>query len=694
MRKAIPKSDLWFIKNFLLNAVQSSAHEIQDDSHDLVLWVLKHQNDLEFPDYCCLSEEEISLPIEERELFGRKTRLSKSRNKKSFQSIWNEWNRQFARHVKLSKTNSQSKIQKTANWIAQLCDLPETETNALLFLAMCEKYQILKALSAAVQNKSHRFSHLRTGIDEDALQCIVGFDCEGFFDLDELKICKYGLAESRHGNLRLSRNIIKIFLLGIEHEEELKSIVIGENHHPKLELIDFQYLDENVSTLARILKNHNEASGNALNIFLYGDPGTGKTEFAKSIGAAVGRSVYFIGEQDENSQDVTRNERVSALMLLGGIKDISNSKILVVDEADEILSDIGANKDIRNKGSKIFLNRLLEGIKTPIIWIVNDQNSIDEAVLRRMSFSVEFPKPPLEVRKSIIAKIADDTKAKMAIGDIDELARYEASPAYFENAIRLSKNIDGDLKITQQILENNLCTSGQITKQIAAKNDFRLDLCNANMDLIALRDQVKSCATTKLTFCFSGIPGTGKSEYARYLAKELGYEILYKRYSDLASMWLGGTEENIARAFREATKKKAFLILDEADSLLQKRENAQKSWEVTQVNEFLTQIENHEFPFAITTNAFDNLDTAAMRRFLFKVKFFAMSRDQIAEAFMHFFGDTAPSELLRIENLTPADFALIRNQAQILGITDKYKLSEMIIDEAASRGAAKQRIGF
>ena len=693
MKKAIPKSELWLIKKYLLNAINYVPHDTIESTHDLVLWILENQRQLELPENCQLDENQILCSEDDDEPpYLRRVRLKK--NKRAFQNIWKDWSVKFARHVKSSKVGPHPQIQGTAKWVGKLCDLDKSEVEVILYLALCEKHKIAKSLSYAAEDSMRNFNSVKYGVDEESLQSVVGLECETIYGVDGLKTLKYGIIDSRQSRIRLSRNIRKMFLSGIANEDDVRKLVIGEKSTAKLSLNDFAYLGESVETLSKILKSHNEALGKPLNIFLYGEPGTGKTEFAKSIGAAVARAVYFIGEQDEFARDVNRDERVSSLMLLSGIKDDLSSKILVLDEADEILSDIGSDSNARNKGSKIYLNRLLEKIKTPVIWIVNKHRKIDDAVLRRMSYCIEFPEPPIEVRKAIITKLVKTNKLKIASADISGLAQYEASPAYFENAIRVSKSINGDVTSIKQILENNMGTKGRVKKQIAAKVDFKIELCNANADLIALRDRVNSCTKTKLTFCFSGLPGTGKSEYAKFLAKELGYEILYKRYSDLASMWVGGTEENIAQAFREATQKKSFLILDEADSLLMRRENAQKSWEVTQVNEFLTQIENHEYPFAITTNAFDNLDTAAMRRFLFKVKFFAMESAQIEIAFQYFFNADAPKELLRTDGLTPADFALVRNQAKILGIEDKYMLSQMLLEEVATRGNGRGRIGF
>ena len=707
MVKIIEKSELWLIKNYLLNAAKSLTKDDISAEHDLFKWIIDNQKHLKIPPSCQIKADNLSNEDLEKLDFFEEGLLSddkKSRRKKTkfvVKTLWFNWLKKYEQHIKSTKPKEQVKIEKIAAWVGQLCDLSPYETEVLKLLALYEKHNIIGQIGAAAEDSINQFNRKKYGIDEDEYALLIGNTYE-YDEHEKLKIEEFGFVKEKYGRKGLEKNIRKIFATEIDNDEKLKSFLYGDDSKSNLIIDNFSYIGENLNIAKNLLENHKRQDNKPLNIFIYGPPGTGKTEFAKTLGSTTNRTVHFIGEHDENNRDISRNERISALMLLGGLKDNDNSKLLVIDEADEILSDINSGGNFlfkilgkrRGDGSKIFLNRLLENITIPIIWIINEHDDIDEAVMRRMNYCLEFPKPPLEVRKNIIKKIADDNQAILSQTAINELALYDASPAYLENAIRLGKNINGDLSKIRQILENNICVSGSINKTLVAKGDFKLELCNANMDLIALRDRVKNCTTTKLTFCFSGGPGTGKSEYARFLAKELGYEVLYKRYSDLASMWLGQTEKNIAAAFREATQKKAFLILDEADSLLLSREGAQKSWEVTQVNEFLTQIENHNYPFAITTNSFDKLDTAAMRRFLFKVKFEAMTREQVSAAYLYFFGESCPNELLYAEGLTPADFALVRNQSQILGVNDASIIAKMLIEESATRGNVRQRIGF
>ena len=224
---------------------------------------------------------------------------------------------------------------------------------------------------------------------------------------------------------------------------------------------------------------------------------------------------------------------------------------------------------------------------------------------------------------------------------------------------------------------------------------FDLSLSRADVDLSDLTARIRNAPSKALSFCLSGPPGTGKSACARHLATVLGLEAVEKRYSDLVSKYVGDSEKAIAAAFQEAADAGAFLILDEADSLLRDRALAHHSWEVTQVNEMLTWMERHPLPFACTTNAIDLLDPATARRFLFKVRFLPMDAGQVAAAFHKSFEAAPPESLLRLETLTPGDFAVVARKAQALGETDPCRLAQWLEDEAAAKPEGRAvKMGF
>src|SRR5262249_49163191 len=134
--------------------------------------------------------------------------------------------------------------------------------------------------------------------------------------------------------------------------------------------------------------------------------------------------------------------------------------------------------------------------------------------------------------------------------------------------------------------------------------------------------------------CLYGPPGTGKTAYGRHVAESLDRPLLVKRASDILSPYVGEAERNIARMFHEARLEGAVLLLDEADSLLRDRRGAVRAWEVTQVNEMLTQMEAFEGIFIASTNLIDSLDEAAMRRFDARVRLDYLAPGQAARMFM------------------------------------------------------------
>jgi hypothetical protein len=313
-----------------------------------------------------------------------------------------------------------------------------------------------------------------------------------------------------------------------------------------------------------------------------------------------------------------------------------------------------------------------------------------------MNLALRFSKPTLSVRKAMVARIAKGADFRLDESAALELARTPAPPALIENAILSAARIQGLAIDARKILESSLRALGRReTPRASAPIPFDPKLSSADVDLAQLAEQVAKSRRRALSFCLSGPPGTGKSAYARHLAERLDLDVLEKRFSDLSSMWLGESEKAIAAAFEEAADLRAFLILDEADSLLHDRGAAHHSWEITQVNEMLTQMERHPYPFACTTNAPELLDAAAARRFLFKVRFLSMTANQIAEAYRRTFRAEAPAFVLKLSGLTPADFATVARKASALDERDPRVLTQWLEYEAQAKpGAQRRKIGF
>jgi len=124
-----------------------------------------------------------------------------------------------------------------------------------------------------------------------------------------------------------------------------------------------------------------------------------------------------------------------------------------------------------------------------------------------------------------------------------------------------------------------------------------------------------------VTLLFSGPPGTGKTASAEALARELGKPILVANYAEIQNCFVGMTEKNIARTFREAKAHDAVLFWDEADAMFYDRDSASRNWEVRDVNVLLQELERFEGVCVLATNRKVALDKALERRITMKVEF-------------------------------------------------------------------------
>ena len=115
-----------------------------------------------------------------------------------------------------------------------------------------------------------------------------------------------------------------------------------------------------------------------------------------------------------------------------------------------------------------------------------------------------------------------------------------------------------------------------------------------------------------------GPPGCGKSFIAEKFAEEAGYNYVFVKSSDLASIYIHGSQEKIGKLFDEARKNAPTILnFDEFEALVPNRSKIDNSSESGEVNEFLTQMNNcgKDRVFIIaSSNRPDLIDPAIRRR--------------------------------------------------------------------------------
>ena len=435
-----------------------------------------------------------------------------------------------------------------------------------------------------------------------------------------------------------------------------------------------------------------------VSILLYGPPGTGKTSFAATLAARTGAKLRPVGEADDTGDEPTRGERLSDLRLAQRLAG-PGTAVLLFDEAEDLFGGGWTFDGSPTRGSRVYVHRLLEQVAVPVIWIANDIRQIDPAALRRMTLCLELRLPEAAVRAKLWRSMAAEAGVALVDADAAALARLvPAAPAVASAALRAARLAGGGADAARLAVEGlaRAVNGGRLPAPESDPEEYDLTLVNADTDLTALvAHLVAPGAPLAVSLLLSGPPGSGKSAFVRHLALRMGLPLLQKRASDLLDMYVGGTEKAIAAAFAEARDAGAFLVFDEADSLLLDRVNALRSWEVTQVNEMLTWMEGHRLPFACTTNLPDRLDAASLRRFLVKARFGWLRPDQARHAFARCFDIKAPAGLDTLSTLTPADFTLVRRRAALIGATgDADALLGLLLAECEERSSGRGPIGF
>ncbi len=643
-------------------------------------YIIKMLDELAFPEGYELSNfsDSIHSILTEKEskscpTFDYERNKKTEKKAKAFLDEIKKWLINYVNCAKYKKSNIENKI----NAISELYSLTKIEIEIF-------KYLVLKMITPFIKELEEYYY-------KNCCNDYLTFWCINYLDLKKWQVNKNlrkltykGICSNmrlKNDPIELSSRVAELFDRDdIRTKSQIKSFLVGTLQKSSLRWEDFNHIGKDRDIVLNVLKSVVEKKTKGVNILLYGDVGTGKTEFAKLV-ANKAKIDEFAVLTSYTKTECERKDRINDLCSKQTILLKSENACLLFDEAEDALnygySDLG-------KSSKACMNGLLENTPLPIFWTTNNIDDVDPAFLRRMTYAIEFKKLSDDVRLNIWKRTIKKNKLKINNKKLVELNEsYDIPPSMIANAVNTTKLIDGNQEDFEVFVEN---IAKVVSKKKCVKKkkefemkDYNLSLINTDIDIKHLTTQIKKSGKLNFSLCLFGEPGTGKSLYARYLANELGIEVVFKRASDLLSMWVGGTEENIAEAFAEAKSKKAMLIFDEADSFLQNRNNAQRNWKITQVNEMLTWMETHEYPFVCTTNFMETLDEASLRRFTFKIRFDFMSKDSVNSAFEYFYG--IKNTNIDIKGLTAGDFATVRKKADFLGINNTQELIKMLEEE-------------
>lgn len=585
--------------------------------------------------------------------------------------------------------------ERRFNEMAELFELTENEVEILLVIFLAEEFVDLGDFKTRSYRKTEKIAVISKAV--------------GMRDFEVARLLGTDHAIGRYGLLDEDGDLDQTFM----------SYLSGISSQPLSERFWSRYSGETLPWIfygkmaekhGAILKEMIAAKkpDTGISVLLFGVAGSGKTCFAESLAKELGKDLYFIAQNDDDNRRMSYSPAFRFAALSVAQRQLDPDKcILVVDECDKMVENTGVGGGLlsmlginsggsRDGEAKGQLNTVIDQNRHTVLWICNSkQDAIDPSSRRRFDYSVFFDELSAASRRHIWdnALKFHGCEGKLSEEYLKHISsRFPVNPGGISVAVKNAANLCKDHpekdfeKEVITFLKAHCALLGiaeSSEDKMEPARDYTLDGLNirSGIKLPRLIDVCRNFLgkqnkldadrdAPRMNLLLFGVPGSGKTEFVKYLAKQLDKPLNIKNGSDLLGMYVGQTEQRIVEAFGEAEANGEILFIDEGDSMLASREGAVRSWEVTQVNTLLTGMERFRGIFIVSTNMIQRLDQAALRRFSFRLHFDYLTNEGKEKFFSAYFKPLGLPELTgneremlhAIDQMTPSDFRNVRQQ--------------------------------
>lgn len=359
-------------------------------------------------------------------------------------------------------------------------------------------------------------------------------------------------------------------------------------------------IKEQLQRVARILREadrYKEKGVSVPNVLLFGPPGTGKTDIARTFANEGGvkfmaattadMKAGYIGQSAHLVRDLFAKARASAPC------------VLFIDEIETVAAKRGSsNSDSFTQEIVTELLQQMDGARKTddrqvfVLAATNRPEDIDSAILSRFTSKIEIPLPDTDGRREMLKRlIVERTQGSTLTPDfdIDEVSALLAKQTNrksgrdlvslvsraLERAVMVADSPD-DVRLTRELLLAEVAPQGG--RQLSDAD------VEAAWSRIVLRPAIKDSIITKIRLFSSGDkaaprgmllygpPGTGKTEIARRIADSAGCFFMPLSIPDLKAGYTGQSGQNVRKVWEQARARgRCVLFVDECEGVFARR---------------------------------------------------------------------------------------------------------------------------
>ena len=224
----------------------------------------------------------------------------------------------------------------------------------------------------------------------------------------------------------------------------------------------------------------------------------------------------------------------------------------------------------------------------------------------------------------------------------------EKNDVGFRNeAYEIAKEFDksGDYQLSEYIM-SLLSNVNTFVPQVSESVSPFFERIEAQEDMLLLPDAITNDLLGVVNvvehniginkFLFQGVPGTGKTEAVKQLARILNRDLFMVDFSAIVDSKLGQTQKNLAALFKEINSfvqpKNVIVLFDEIDAIALDRTNSNDLREMgratTAILKGLDRMKEDVVLIA-TTNLFEHFDKALIRRFDLVIDFNRYTKEDL-----------------------------------------------------------------